>query len=671
MIIQTFNDFETYCEEDIGEVGAWKYSLHSSLDVLCFSWTIDNGPIETFSPYVEKYAEPPYSLFEAIDNGAVFNAWNVFFERAIWNNFCVPKLGWPEIPPYQWFDSAAKAAANAIPIALEKAGIALNIPADMRKLDTGGALLNKFSIPQKNGRRIMPHESPNDFNSLIAYNRQDVIAERYIDSQLLDLKPHERDFWYIDQKINLRGIPIDTESVRKIRDRVSEQMDIANRQLPKLTGGMIDKITQVKRIVTFCQSRGVKIDDCQSGTVDKVLEFAEKNPDKIQDKHKPALELLEIRKWFGKTATSKYDKMLQCVDTNDNRVRGTMVYSGAHTGRWTGRLIQPHNYFKPTINKRSDVDHFVDCVANRTIECVEAIYQRYIHAAASATRMMIAAPKGSTFWIGDYNAIEARGVFWLAGDEAGLDYYRENRDPYCEMATSIFGRKITKADEHERFIGKGIILGAGFGLGVEGFIRNMEQKWNTTIPRQIAENGIYAYRAKHGMVKKLWQMVEYYSIMAVRNPGKVYSYRQLKFLKPVDRDFFYIMLPSRRLLAYPFPKIEQKKTSWGEVKDTLTYKVWSEDYHKWMREPTYGGKLTENIDQATARDVMAHHMTEIEFAGIPITFTVHDEMIAEISEQFKNEQTKIIRDIVKTMPDWASDFPVIVEDEISHRYKKA
>ena len=658
-------DFETYSEADIGNVGAWKYCEHPSLDVICLAYGFDDDPnIRIYRQY--EGDELPYELFDAIEDGYVVNAWNVSFEYSVWQHWCV-KRGWPDVPLISWFDTMAKAAAHSLPLGLMNCCEALKLPDEYHKHAYGAEALRKLAIPQKDGKRIFPSQVPQVSANLYSYCKQDVVAERHISNLLAPLVPFEKDFWHIDQTINRRGIPVDTHSARKIRDRVVIEMEKANANLPKLTNNRIDRISQTARIVAFCQESGIKIDNCQAQTVDKVLDYVEKHPEKVQEKHKNAIAVLTIRKFYGKTATGKYDKILDCADEN-NRVKFTMLYHGAHTGRWAGRLIQPHNFFKPTINKKCDTDHFVDSVSNRDIDCVEAIYQPYIHAAASATRMMIAAPENKTFYIGDYNAIEARCVFWLAQDEVGLSYYHQGKDPYCEMASKIFKRPITKKDEHERFVGKQVVLGAGYGLSAQGFVRTLKEQWNVTIAEDVAKEAISAYREVHNKVVKCWYEVERAAFSAIQNPDKTFTYLNMRFIKPSNRDFFYIFLPSGRYIAFPEPKIVNHKTSWGEMKPTISFKIWD---NKWIRSTTYGGKLVENIVQGASRDVMAVGMLEAEFAGYQIAFTVHDELVFEIpKENCENIQKELDR-ILQTSPVWAKELPIKIESELSTRYKKA
>lgn len=657
-------DFETYCEAPIQDVGAWKYSQHPTLDVLCLSYAINDGPTKIWRQY--RNDDLPYDLFDAIEDGFQVHAWNVSFEYSVWTNWCI-KRGWPEVPIYSWFDTMAKAAAHGLPLGLMNCCIALGLPEEYHKQASGAEVLRKFSVPQKDGKRIYPHQIPNLEKVLYDYCVQDSVAERHIGKILAPLVPFEEDFWHIDFLINRRGIHVDSESSIKIRDKVIVEMAKANAKLPQLTGGLIDRISQTQRIVKFCQASGIKIPDCQASTVDRILDYVHANPDKVQEKHKPAIEILSTRKWYGKTATSKYDKIIECADDTD-RVKFTMVYHGAHTGRWAGRLIQPHNFFKSTINKKCDIDAFVHAVSNRPVECVEAVYQPYIHAAASATRAMLQAPKDKIFYIGDYAAIEARIVFWLCGDDIGLGYYHKGLDPYCKMAEKIYGRVITKEEnEHERFIGKGIVLGAGFGLSAGGFINTMKEQWGVAIDEQIAKDGIQAYRETHVAVVKGWNAVENCAISAVRNQGTTYTWRQLRFIKPVNRDFLYIFLPSGRYIAYPSPKIGPHKTPWGDIKQALSYKIWN---NKWLRTSTYGGKIIENIVQGIARDVMAYGMVDCEFAGYPLTFTVHDELILELWLKYAKEAQLAIRNILQTPPPWAQGLPILIEDILSTRYRK-
>lgn len=212
-----------------------------------------------------------------------------------------------------------------------------------------------------------------------------------------------------------------------------------------------------------------------------------------------------------------------------------------------------------------------------------------------------------------------------------------------------------------------LVHNSGFGLSPSGFVRSMKDMWGVDIDPQIAEDGISAYRENHVEVVRAWRSVENCAMSAVRNPGLTYTWRQLRFIKPTNREFLYIFLPSGRYISYPFPKIAPHKTSWGETKQALSYYTWD---NTWRRTSTYGGKLIENIVQATARDIMAHGMMECEFAGYPVTFTVHDELILELNDETASDDRLKIRKILETSPSWAKDLPIMVEDTLSTRYRK-
>lgn len=663
---QVFIDFETFSECDLGDCGAFVYSEHPSTDILCLAYQIDDAPIRIYRPYEND--DLPYDLFDAIEAAGIINAWNVSFEFSIWTNVCVKRFDWPEIPMICWFDTMAKAAWHGLPLGLDSCCKALNLTEDLAKAGFGKEILDKLSKLQKNGQRIRRNQAPQLFQKLYEYCIQDVRAEKHISCMLSPMKPHEIDFWHIDFLINRRGIPVDVESAIKIRDKVKIELDKANERLPGLTGNLITKASQVQRIVKFAQSCGINIENCQAETLQKVFDFIEANPDKVKEKHKPALEVLDIRKWSGKAAVGKYDRFVDCA-AYDDRVHFTMIYHGAHTGRWVGRLIQPHNLFKSTISKKCDVNHFVDAVANRPVECVESVYQRYIHAAASATRSMISAPHGKTFVITDYAAIEARVVFWVSNDQVGLETYRQNRDIYCEMAKVIYRQEINKNDHpHERFVGKQVILGAGYGLGYAGFINTLKVMWNVDIDEATAKAAITSYRNTYSRVAAFWNGVENAFMSAMKFPDKAFKFRDVAFMKPSNEDFLYCCLPSKRLLAFPQPSIRPVKTPWGDIKDALTYKTL--DQNKWIRVSTYGGKMTENIVQAVARDLMAHGITELEFMNIPTAFTVHDELILEVDEQNAKQFLETIEKVLTTPPTWAIGLPIDVESGISNRYCK-
>lgn len=645
-------DFETYSDINL-DGGADVYAEHPSTDILCLSYIFlhDDGSIthHIYRPY--EGDDAPADLFDAIRKGVILHAQNVWFEKCIWKHVC-KKRGWPQPHYSQWRDTMAKSAMHAIPLSLEKAALALGLKE--QKDSNGKALLKRLSMPVR-GHRVTRAQDPVSYARLYTYCAQDTVVEKSICDTLLNLKDHEQKYWFINQRINERGIPIDKEACKIIFTNIEKEIEHFQHKAVELTGGYCTTLNQGKRIQIWLQRFNINIPNFQAQTVTDALNG------KYGPLSGPPLELLTLRQSAGKSSTKKYASMIVCCNS-DNRVRGTMLYHGAHTGREAGRLIQPHNFAKPTF-KITDMDQLVeDLKTMRRREIEEKYNETFMNIASSALRGMIKAPKGKKFYVADYNAIEVRVLFWLAGCETGMAAYRNGADIYIEMAAELYKKAAESITEDERWYGKTIILGAGFGLGGQGFV-NTCANFGINVDIDFAKLAISSYRGKFPEVPKLWNGVEKAAIAAVKT-GQQTKFGYVEF--KVIGNFLYCKLPQGRLLSYPFPKIEQVKTPWGEVKHQLTYRTLKDNF--WCRDSTYGGKLVENIVQATARDFMLNGVLNLEAKNYPVIAMIHDEIISEVPEDFGD-----IREFEQLMcmpVEWGPGCPIAAKGKEIRRYQK-
>ena len=163
-----------------------------------------------------------------------------------------------------------------------------------------------------------------------------------------------------------------------------------------------------------------------------------------------------------------------------------------------------------------------------------------------------------------------------------------------------------------------------------------------------------------GGQEKKWQPCFYglegAAILAVMNPGEIYSHQWITY--QVHNDILYCTLLSGRRLTYHRPRLEPSERRPGTL--SLSFEGWNSNPMAgamgWTRMWTYGGKLTENVVQATARDILAHAIVNLERAGYPVVLHVHDEIVAEVPEGVGSIDE--FERIMSTMPEWASHWPV-------------
>ncbi len=686
-------DFETRSMADIKKVGAYEYSKHPSTVVLCMAWCVDDSPV-----YLWKQGDPvPVELFSWINYGAEIAAHNAFFEQCIWNNVCVPILGWIPIDPNKWICTLAKASAHALPRGLGACGNALGLT--QVKSDEGHAVmmrLCKYRQPTKTNPSTIPG-TYDDYIKLYKYCMQDVEAERAIDKALRDLPPKEQQIWLLDQKINMRGVRIDRPAVFAALEHLSVLKEHFVDTVKLLTDGKVTALTKVQQLRDWCNANGEEMDTFDKKAVKEKLE------DPFIDEKVRAL--LEARQEAGKSSTAKFNMMLTMSNEQDWRARGNLRYHGASTGRWAGMGIQLHNLAKGV--KIEDVCAAVTEMQSVSTSALQSLHPKTMQWMSSLIRSMIIPTDGYEFQVADYNAIEARVVLWLAGEQEALENFDNGLGIYRDMASTIYNKAPEDITDDERQLGKTIILGGGFGMGFFKFLCTCKD-WGIKLPAEMVqqviardydnlkwrvdkffedpknkaklaeagldlyENGhelmfanqiVASYRNRFPKIPQFWNLIEQTAIYAVKNKDAVVPCgEKLHWL--YDGEFLWLRLPSGRKLAYYKPQVHEIQ-KFGKPAEVLSFMALGMN-NKWMRQQTYGGMLAENATQAVARDIMAEAMLRVEQHGYPVVLTIHDEIISEA----KNGDNKEFCDLLSVRPAWAASLPLKVAGWSGRRYKK-
>jgi len=646
-------DFETYSECDI-KSGAWKYSTHSSTEILCLAYCIDNGSVRLWLPEDEMY---PTDLFNHLQNGGLISAFNAFFEIAIWNNVCVKKLGWPAIKLSQWRCSQAQALAYALPRSLENVALALKLS---EKKDTvGRRIMLKLSKPRKPTKtntslRFTTQSNPEEFNKLYRYCKTDVLIERQISQKLKPLSKYEQKVWQLTQKINMYGVNVDVSLVNNALDLIKETEKSLNSETLRITDGQVDTVSRRDLVLKYIQAQGIQMESYTKASIENTL--------KRDDIPRDVIRLLEIRQTLGLTSTAKYKALLSYL-CDDFVIRGMLTYHGATTGRYVSSGVQLQNLPRGQI---ADQGKCIELLSNRNFDKINKEFDNSFAVASSAIRGCLTARPGYKLVVADYAAIEARVLLWLAGDKKALNLFRQNKDIYIDMASDIYGVSTDQVTKEQRQLGKVAILGLGYGMGIAKFKKTCDA-WGIKITEELATQTVRSYRRKYHRVIELWGFAENAAKQALLEKGKIINCGRVQF--GAKDNFLFCKLPSARTLAYPFPKIEDVETSWGAYSAQLTFEGLDTFTRKWGRTSSYGGKLVENITQAVARDIMVEAMLQIDATDkYKILFTVHDEIVAETN--CDSASVKEFEQLMCSLPNWASECPIKAEGWIGYRYKK-
>lgn len=275
-------------------------------------------------------------------------------------------------------------------------------------------------------------------------------------------------------------------------------------------------------------------------------------------------------------------------------------------------------------------------------------------------RQALKAPDGHMVISSDSSQIEARTVAWIAGQEDLVQAFREARDVYSEFATEVYGRKITKADKVERFVGKTCILGLGYGMGAEKLRRTLELGAggiSVNIDIGEAERIVRIYRSKNFKIVQFWQKCGH-ALTAMTQGGSGNLHDVLTY------DSTGITLPNKFKIQYP--ALRQTTSGFEYTNDARQHRNFLAGTEAtWTR--IYGGKVTENIVQALAAIVIREQMAT---AGqhYHVAFQVHDEIIITAPDE-EAEQAEIkLMEIMSTPPKWAADLPVACESGKAKNY---
>jgi DNA polymerase bacteriophage-type len=659
-----FIDFETRSPVDLKKTGVHVYAEHPQTEVLLASYAFGlDGPMHRW----RRGERMPHGLSAHIYNGGKLVAHNTEFERVIWQTILGPRLGWT-VPTYeQWECTASMASAMALPRNLEDLGAALGL--GVQKDKEGHRLMLQMSKP----RKVNPDgsvtwwEEPEKLDRLHTYCDRDVETMQAAYPRLRPLPPEERATWLLDAQINDRGVFVDAASVRAAKKVIAGAEKAMTAELQLLTTGEVSTAKQIDKFMGWLAAQGAAIPSLARADVEAAL--AGPLPP-------AARRALEIRLELSKSSTSKLEAMLarRCAD---GRARGNLVYHAATTGRWAGTGIQMQNLPRGTIKK---AERCLTAISTGDYRAVEIIWDSAHAAVSSAIRSMFTAGPGNVILAADFSNIEGRVLAWLAGEQwkvkafeaydtiTGYDAkgkpLRAGPDLYKLAYSVSFGIPVDRVDDDQRQIGKVQELALGF-QGGKGAFHAMAQGYGVTVSDERAAAIAVAWRNAHPATVSFWYNLEQAAMDAIRKPGAKFSAGRIIF--GCAGGYLWAQLPSRRLLAYPNPSIQMRDSFVGR-KETICFSGFKGTSRAWGEATTYGGKLAENVTQATARDVMRDAMLRITAAGIPIILSVHDEVVAEVPEG--RADVKAFEALMAQLPPWAAGLPVAAEGWSGHRYRK-
>ena len=625
-------DIETYSSYDLKTCGVYRYVEAPDWAILLFAYAVDGGPVQC----VDLASGESLPEDVRADPAVVKTAYNAAFERVNLGRYLGVRLD-----PAQWRCTMVRAARLGLPLPLGQCGEVLHLEAG--KMKEGAALIRYFSIPGKNGRHY-PADAPDRWATFKAYNIRDVEVEQAILAKVrrLEVPAFEDELYTADQEINDRGVLIDRQLVANAERFDTEYKAILAHQAKTLTGlDNPNSPAQLKRYLA--DMTGSEVETLNKKVLADLKDQLAEYPD--------AQELIELRQDMAKTSSKKYTAMLKCV-CEDGRIHGLLqFYGAARTGRWAGRLVQvqnlPQNHlvsldYARSLVRRGDLEEFTDNYSNPT------------HVLSELIRTSFIAAPGHTFHVCDFSAIEARVIAWLAGENWVLDVFREGGDIYCRTASKMFGVPVEKhgANAELRQKGKIAVLALGYGGGVSALeaMGGARLGLSEDEEREIVK----LWRGSNDNIVKLWATLEAAAVKAIRTGEDVRINRGIV----VGRKWgmLTITLPSGRTLCYPRVSIGiERNDGWRGDHEIIEYEGTNQTTKKWGKIRTYGGKLTENVVQAIARDILGIVILRAREAGLPVVFHIHDEIVVEAAPGQTLEQVEAL---FSKPISWCTDLPL-------------
>lgn len=642
-------DIETFSDVDLIRCGVYKYADSPNFEMLLFAYAVDDGDVHIID--IAGGEELPEKIIQAIKSDTVVKtAYNAQFERVCLSRYLKLPDG-EYLNPQSWYCTAVQAAELALPLSLADVGSVLGL--ERQKMTEGKELIKYFCVPCKptksngNCTRNRPCHDINKWETFKKYCMRDVDVERQIADKLkmYPISDEEHRLYVLDQIINDRGVLVDSELAEQAVKLNSIQTAVAVEQAYMITG--LENPNSVTQLKQWLKEKGVEIESLSKKSVKSLADETDGD----------VSEMLKLRLLMAKTSVKKYEAVIRSV-CSDNRVHGMMRFCGANrTGRWSGNILQPQNLPQ---NHLPDLTLARDIVKDGDFEMLDMMFGNVPNVLSELIRTVLIPKPNHRFIVADFSAIEARVLAWIAGEQWRIDTFKNGGDIYCASASKMFKVPVEKHGVNGELRQKGKIseLACGY-CGSVGALKNMG-----AVEMGVQENELQGlindWRNANPHIVRFWYEVGNAAMKAIKEKTTV---PLGKLVFAYERGILFIRLPSGRRLSYIKPRIGTNRFGG----DSITY-MGINSAKKWDRLETFGGKLTENIVQGTARDLLANALINAANAGYDTVFHVHDEIICEVPNGYGS-----VDELCKLMcikPEWADGLPLNADGFECEYYKK-
>ncbi len=685
-MIPLYLDLETFSPVPITH-GTYRYAEEA--EIIMWQYAIGDGPV-----IVLDYDEVDLTAMREM---LLDEKYEIYIQNSMFDRVILEYVLDLKIPVKRIFDTLVCGLAHSMPGSLEKLCELLWVDDEQSKDKRGKALISLFCIPpgKKNARkyRATKFTHPKEWAEFREYGHKDITALREIARKLpkWNYGVGERHLWEIDQRINDRGICIDVPLVDAAIAATNAEKKSNDARTLQLTEGNVSSANRRNLLILhILEYYGIPVEDLRAATVEKLLE----NP------HIPweVREILLVRLQSSKSSVTKYKRLKACVNS-DGRLRGSSQFCGAsRTGRSSGRLFQPLNLPRPTM-EQEDIEDGIRLLKSGAWEFLGD--RSATDLASNALRATIVAPPGKKLVIADLSNIEGRVLAWLTFEEWKLEAFMNydsglTGDPYITGYAKSFGVPVSSVTKDMRQIEKVKELAFQYGGGLGAWVTfatayridlaKMAEKIIGELPSNIVKEALQfiqwskdskkslygldeqtvvvcdglkrQWRSNNARIASYWKELEDACKQAILTPGELYRVRRHAIR--VDGSWLRISLPGGNYLQYLHPQV---------IDDKLTYMGQNQFTRKWERLGTYGGKLAENIAQKVARNVLWYAMPEVESAGYEIDLHVYDEIVAEVpdSQEFGQEG---LSKLMTAENEWNKGLPLAAKGFEAYLYQK-
>lgn len=637
-------DIETYSSTNLAKTGVYPYATSADFELLLFGYAVDFGKVKVIDLTQGKTI--PEEIVKALDNPSIIkSAFNAQFERV-----CLSAYVGHQLNPQGWHCSRVWSATLGLPLSLKDVGTVLGL--DKQKITAGKELVKYFCTPCKPTKanrqrtRNFPYHAPNKWQDFKKYNQRDVEVEMAISKKLshYPVPQSEWEFYWMDQRINDRGIQIDQSLVENAIkcDTTFREQYLAKSQ--KLTG--LENPNSPIQLKNWLNEHGVKVDSLAKATV----------ADLVTSTTGDVKEVLNLRQLLSKSSIKKYVAMQNAMGP-DGRVHGLLQFYGAtRTGRWAGRLVQVQNLPR---NSLPELEFVRELVKQGNFSALGILYDSVPDVLSQLIRTAFIPKAGRSFYVADFSAVEARVIAWLSGETWRQEAFQHNKDIYCESASQMFGVPVVKHGINGELRQKGKIaeLALGYGGSVGALKAMGATKMGLTDDELPPLVSMWREASPH--IVHFWWDVDQAAKKCIKThlPTKTHG---MSFT--YQGHCLFIQLRSGRKLCYPQPKIGTNRFG----SESITF-MGINVVKKWGRIETYGAKLVENIVQATSRDLLALAMLRLEKAGYPSVMHIHDETVIEAP---KGKSLDDIIAIMTKTPTWAKGLILNAAGFVGDFYQK-